>query len=779
MTNRLSYKQLKNFEIEKIVNEGVISDIDIIGQNRAIEALLFSLAIESDGYNIYLAGEAGQGKATAAKIFAKQKAKLRPTSPDLCYVYNFLKPKVPLLIQLPTGHGLQFQKDMEELIEVLLVELPKAIGAQDFEENKTAISKDYTKKKDEVLKIVSNEAKKYDFGVKTTGTGIYFMPIVNGIIITEEEYNNLEDTQKEEIMEKSTTLQDNINHVMNKIREYETLSKTEIEELEFTQLLFVVGRATSKLFEKYISNDAVLKYLKNIKEDILDNLGIFIEDTQQPEDDIMSMLPWNTKKEAEDPFTRYKVNLIVDNSNCKGAPVIVSHNPTYQNLVGEVEYDNEFGNFTTDFMKIKAGLLHKANNGYLILRAKDLNIFAIEALLRSLKTKEVVIEPIKEFQTLAVNSISPSNLKDLNVKVILIGDFHLYDVLQSYEEDFRKLFKIRGDFDYEMSADSQNINKIIAFINIFAKNKNLEFSKCSKISIIENAVRLSGRKDKITTNFGLITELCEQAAAWASFDNSLIINKNHVIKALDKRHYRNNLYEEKITSLIDEEIIMINTTGSKIGQVNGLAVIDMEEYAFAKPTKITATSYAGKAGVINIEKEARLSGKVHDKGVQVLAGYLGNTYAKEFPLSISLRIGFEQNYSGIDGDSASSAELFAIISSISETPLTQELAVTGSLNQFGEIQAIGGATEKIEGFFDTCNKRGLTGNQGVVIPIQNTTDLVLKDEVIEAVKQNKFHIFPISNVNQGIELLTGESSDDIHHKVQLRLKKYSEIADKE
>ncbi|MCL1996991.1 MAG: AAA family ATPase [Defluviitaleaceae bacterium] len=785
MTTRLDYTQLKNFEIERIVKELAPKleseklSTPIIGQTRATEAINFGLTIDAPGYNIYLAGESGLGKATAAHTFASEKAKNRPTPPDICYVYNFTKPKEPVLIQLPPGQGKQFKKDMAELVDELLAEIPQALSAPDFEESKNAISKNFGKKRDEIMKYVSKEARKYDFEVKPTNTGVYFMPIVDGKPITEEEFGELKDTKREEILEKSAKMHDNMTHIMGAIRELEVVAKTHFEELEFTRLLFVVGKTIGPLFERYIKSSDILSYLKEVREDILSNPDAFLDDPPAQEDDVLPLMPWSQKKDTEDPLIKYKVNIVVDNSSLQGAPVITNYNPTYYTMVGEVEYDSDHGNFNTDFMKIRPGLLHRANGGYLILRANDINMFAMEAMLRTLKTREVVIEPIKELQTIPLNSINPQKLTELDVKVILLGDFYLYDILQTYEEDFRELFKIRGDFDYEMTTNEENIQNVLTYITNFAKEKEASFTKTALVAIMEHVARLGGRKDKLTSNFNLLAEILQEAVTRAKLEGDHTIDCHHIKKTLEQRRYRNSMYEDKLTALIEEEIIMIDTTGSKVGQVNGLAVIDLDEYAFAKPTKITATSYAGKSGVINIEKEARLSGRVHDKGVQVLAGYLGNTYAKEFPLAISIRIAFEQNYAGIDGDSASSAELFAIISSIAEIPLSQELAVTGSLNQFGESQAIGGATEKIEGFFDICAKRGLTGNQGVIIPIQNVADLLLKNQVIEAVQENKFHIYPISNIDQGIELLTGATAEKVHKMVKERLKLYSEEAMKE
>ena len=781
---KLHYTQLKNFAIDELVSkfydqlehlQAPDTSPLIQFQHRAIKSLNLALSIDAPGYNVYLSGEVGTGKEALAKEIAQNFAKYKPTPPDQVYVYNFDEPKTPLLFLFEPGQATVFKQEMALLVEELSAELPKTLSHQAFEDSKSAISKLYTQKRDEVIKHISEEAKKYDFGVKATGTGIYFMPIVDGVIITEEEYNNLAEEQKDSIMARSNEMQENVQHIMTRIREFDHMAKTDMEELEFTELLFVVGRIFAPLLEKYLANERVLAYLKHVKEDVLENLAAFVEQVEAGEEDIMAaMMPWNAKKDIEDPLQKYKVNVIVDNSKLTGAPVIIDYNPSYQTMVGEVEYENEYGNFTTDFMKIVPGLLHKAHGGYLILRAKDLTVPTWESVLRTLKTGEVVIEPLKEYQTLAVANIKPQNLNNTDVKIILLGDFHLYDILATYEDDFRQLFKVRGDFDYEMNLADNAVLSMLQHVSQFEKQRSTKFEPDALSEIIAYSTRVAGSQDKLVSNLSLVDELLEEAVAFAKLDNQATVAGQTVRKAIDEKILRNNLYEQKLTDYIDKDIIMLDTTGQKVGQINGLSVIDMAEYAFGKPTKITATSYAGKSGVINIEKEARLSGPIHDKGVHILSGYLGHMYAQEHPLSVPIRISFEQNYSGIDGDSASSTELYAIVSSLSGIPITQEIAVTGSMNQYGEIQAIGGATEKIECFFDTCKKRGLTGAQGVIIPASNLKDLVLKNEVIEAVKHEQFAIYAVEHIDQGIELLMQTAASEVHKKVQERLNHYAQ-----
>ena len=476
----------------------------------------------------------------------------------------------------------------------------------------------------------------------------------------------------------------------------------------------------------------------------------------------------------------------MDNSETKGAPVIVDFNPTYYNLVGEVEYDSEFGNLTTDFMKIKGGLFHKANGGYLIVQAQDIltNVQAWEAVRRVIKTKEISMESLREqLGAVAMPTLKPEPIP-VNIKVIMIGSSYYYEMLNEYDEEFQKLFKIRADFDYEMPRTQKNIMDMAKFIHDFSvKEKTGPFDASAVAKVVELSSRMAQRQDKLSTRFNQIVEILCEAATWAHLQQDSMITAGHVQKAIDEKEQRLKLYEEKLDEMLEEGVVMIDTSGSKVGQINGLAVLDMGSYEFGNPSRITATTYIGMSGIVNIEKEADMSGSTHNKGVQIITGYLGQKYAQEFPLSMSCRICFEQNYGGIDGDSASSTELYCILSSLSELPINQELAVTGSVNQRGEIQAIGGVTYKIEGFFDLCRKRGLTGSQGVIIPISNVKDLVLKDEVVEAVKNGVFHIYPIHTIDEGIELLTGVEAGTIdesgrypihtvHGKVMKKLKEY-------
>jgi len=793
MFKELEYNKLKNFCNADELGFKSIKEIDsfsnIIGQNVASEALDFGLKIKAKGYNIFVSGVPGTGKTTFAKKYAKEIAKNEPTPDDLCYVYNFQNPKSPKLLRFPAGLGKKFKDDFDEVINVLSIEIPKAFISDNFENEKDKIFKTYQDKRDDVIKEMTEEAKKHEFGVKMTNSGMYFLPIIDGQTISEDDFDSLTDEQKDQISEKSELVQEKASEIMRVIKDYEKDTKKEIDDIEYNTGLLIVGRFFSSLQEQYTFNDDVIKYLKDVKEDIIENVDCFIEDENEEDEAMQLMAPWIGKKNNEDILSKYKVNLIVDNSETVGAPVVENYNPTYTNLIGDIEYDNEYGNFTTDYMKIKPGILHEANGGYLILSVVDLlsNMYSWEALKRVIKTGEIVIEPLKEYQLggISVSTIKPEKVK-VDVKIILIGTSYYYDLLSENDDEFLKLFKVCSMFDYEMDKNAENQFAVCQFIKNFTDRKDvLDFDVSAVSEIIEYSSRIAERQDKFTTKFSQLNEILEEANVWAKLDNSEIVLKKYVAKAIDKKLERMRLYENKLNDMILENEIMIDTEGKKVGQINGLAVMDMGGYTFGKPTRITATVYMGKAGIVNIEKEAEMSGCIHDKGIQVIIGFLGENFAQDFPLSLSCRICFEQNYNGIDGDSASSTELYCILSSLSGLPINQEISVTGSVNQKGEIQPIGGVTYKIEGFFDICKKRGLTGNQGVIIPVQNIKDIVLKNDVIEAVKAKKFHIYPISSIDEGIEILTGIKAgkkgsrgkypqNSVYGKVYKRLKKYYE-----
>ncbi len=790
MIKELKYSELKRFCRNKdiAIDEGKYNG-HIIGQPSGAEALEFGLSVKSKGYNIYLAGLPASGKTTYAEKFAKDIASKEKTPDDMCYVLDFAKTGAPKLLRLKAGMGKEFRNDMEELVNQLSIELARAFSSVEYNDDKDRIMKNAQKKKDEVVKELADEAKKYNFGVKTSSNGgVYFLPILDGKTITEEEYDELSDEDKDKINEGSDEVHELASDSMKKMRDIDRFAKTEMDNMDYNISLFIVGHFIAPLQEKYIDNKEVSEYLISVKEDILNNIELFTDSEEDTGDDPLSaMMPWGFKRSNADMLNKYGVNVFVDNSSLKGAPVIVDYNPTYTNLLGEVEYENENGSLITDFMKIKAGLMHRANGGYLILRASDLlsNAFAWDTLKRTLITGKVTIEPLKELQFggITVAGLQPQSA-EVDVKVIIVGTMYYYELLSRYDDDFSKLFKICALFDYEMDFSEENINAMLGFVkNYCNENSLLPIDNGAMCELLEYSVRLAERQDKLTTRFGLICNIISEADAWARLDNAECISKEYITKASNKSLERINIYAKKYGRMIADNEIMIDTRGEAVGQINGLCVMEMGDYTFGMPTRITASTYTGKAGIVNIEKEAEMSGSVHDKGMQVLIGYLGGKYAQRYPLTLSCRVCFEQSYNSVDGDSASSTETYAIISSLSGCPINQQLAVTGSMDQRGRIQPIGGVTYKIEGFFDVCNERGLTGEQGCIIPASNIKDLVLKDDVIDAVKAGKFHIYAIDDIDDGIELLMGRkagralsgggySKDSVHYLAENKLKTY-------
>lgn len=758
----------------------------IIGQERAVNALKFGLRIKTRGYNIYMSGMTGTGKTSYAESYIRKIAAKEKTPDDWCYIFNFDKTNQPIAINLPAGLGKVLQKDMDDFIKILKQEITKAFDSDEYEKEKNNIIKEFQDIRDNLLNQLNEDAEKQGFKVKTTSAGIYFLPVIEGKTLSEQEYGELDERLKHEINEKSNIMQNETIDIIRKIRNIEKDAEEKVCQWDNKIALFAVGMHINDLKEKYKDYGKVIHYLDKVQNDILENLDDFREE-EVSEEQQQLIIPWVKSSEAS-PTDKYKVNLLVDNSELKGAPVIIDFNPTFYNLLGKFEYENEFGTMTTDYTLIKAGLFHQANGGYLILQAKDVlsNVQAWEALKRVLKTKKISVENMKEQMGLvAVSALKPEPIP-VRIKVILVGNAYLYQMLYEYDEDFRKLFKIKSDFDEEMDRNSENILELAHFISSFCKReKTLHFDKTGVAKVVDYSSWLTEDQNKLTTRFNDIVEILCESCAWAEIDEDVLVRDKHVKKAILEKINRSNKYDKKLLELLEDGTIMIDTEGEVIGQINGLTILDMGDYSFGKPSRITAATYMGESGIVNIEREIEMSGTSHTKGVLILSGYIGQKYAQEIPLSLSASLCFEQLYNGVDGDSASSAELYAVLSSLAEAPIKQGIAVTGSVNQHGVIQPIGGATNKIEGFFELCKIRGLTDNQGVIIPYQNSKNLLLNDEVIEAVKLGKFHIYPVKTIDEGIEILTGLKAGEknkngsyprgtINYKVYEKLKRFAQ-----
>ncbi len=757
---------------------------DIIGQERAVRAMKFGVHIRQKGYNIYMCGISGTGRTTYAKEYLGEIAKKQKSPDDWCYVYNFENPSQPIAINLPSGMGREFQEDIHELILLLQSEIVKAFNGADYENEKTLIYKELQEKRNKIFNDFNKYAEEQGFKVNATKGGIFFTPIVDGNPIDEEEYERLDEDVKANINAKLTAVQMQAVEHMRKIKELEKEAKDKTKELENRIVLFSIGFHIDDLKEKYNEFPKVVKYLDGLKMNILDNIDDFKEIESDDSANIFSQI---FEREDTKIKNRYSVNLFVDNGDKEGAPVIVEYNPTYNDLFGTLEYENRLGTLVTDFTMLKSGALHMANGGYLVLQANDVLSmpYMWEGLKKVLKTGKLSIENLRDQMGLmSISALKPESIP-IDVKVILVGSEYVYHLLYEYDEEFSKLFKIKVDFDDEMEANYENIQCLAQFISSFcAKEGCSPFTNEAVIKVAEYSSRLVGNQEKLSTRFNEIMEILIEANAWAQIDGNDIITPKEVVKAIEEKERRSNKYDEKFHEMLEDGTIMIETEGKSVGQINGLSIVNLGDIAFGKPSKITATTYMGKSGVINIEREVEMSGTTHSKGVMILSSYIGEKYAQDIPLALTATVTFEQLYGGIDGDSASSTELYAILSSLSGVPIRQDIAVTGSINQKGEIQPVGGITHKIEGFYKLCKIRGLTGKQGVIIPRQNIRNLCLKDEVIESVEKGLFNIYAIENIDEGIEILTGipagKKLEDgsfeegtIHEKVYNKLREYA------
>lgn len=760
----------------------------IIGQERAVQAMDFGLKIKRHGYNIFMTGHTGTGKLSYARSIIQKIAEKQPVPGDWVYVYNFKKPGEPIALNLPAGRGRIFVRDIDNLLENLKEDIPKAFNTEEYERQKGNILKEFQETRTALMEELNSVAQEMGFVLKRTGTGFLSVPLKDGKELNEEEFNQLEKTEREEVEKKSTEVQLKAMEILRRIQNKEKKMRDQFKDLEQRTALHAVGYLIDELREKYKEFPRIINYLKALQEDVLENLSDFKDD----EDDKQFPFPWIKRHAQDSAAIKYSVNLIIDNSQTRGAPVVVETNPTYYNLIGRVEYENRFGMVTTDFSMIKGGALHRANGGYLILQAKDLllNFQSWEVLKRVLKTREIRMETIGEqYALLTMATLKPEPIP-LEVKVVLIGSPLLYHLLYWYDDDFRKLFKIKADFDIVMDRSLENMTKMAAFISSHCQRENLKhFDRSGVARVVEYSSRLAEHQEKLTTCFNEIVEILYEADAWAEIEGSSLVTAAHVDRAIKEKIFRSNKYEKKLLELIQEGHILLDCEGSREGQVNGLAIMDLGDYVFARPTRITASTYLGRRGIVNIERESKMSGRIHDKGVLILNGYLGEKYGRHVPLNLSAGICFEQSYEGVEGDSASSAELYALLSSLSGLPLKQSLAVTGSVNQKGEIQPVGGITRKIEGFFAACKIKGLTGEQGVIIPHQNVVNLMLDEEVVESVREGKFHIYAVKTVDEGMEILTGvpagERGEDgnypegtVNYLVEKKLKEYNEALKK-
>ena len=786
--NELSFKDLRKVcdpNVFKFEDTSTLEGIETgIGQDRGIKALEFGINVDVKGYNIYLEGPSGVGKTMYAKNYLNIISKKKKVPSDWCYIYNFDNPNEPIAVSLSAGQGKEFKETMDLFVRDIRKDIKNTFNNDDFEKEKTLIKQEFEEKRTSLLDQLNNESEKHGFQVKSAQNGIYMMPIIDGKTIEEEEFDKLDDSIKKQFEEKSAIVQQQIIEAIGKIKEIERASDKKVQEWQSNVALLTVNSHINYLKNKYKRNKKINKFLTDVKQDILNNISIFVGQD-------VSTTPQVTgpRQEPPKPWLNYRVNLFVDNSETEGAPVIMDSNYSYNNIFGMLEYENYYGSLKTDFTMLKPGLLHKANGGYIIFQAKDLlaNGYCYEALKKALRIKEIAIEnAVDQRSSMVMVSLKPEPIP-LDVKVLVVGNDNIYQSLLAMDSDFRKLFKIKVEFEENAPITIENLNKLAGFIHGFCEQEELpHLDKGAVAKIVEYASKLADDKDKISTRFTEIAQIVGEAATWAKMDRKKIVTAEYVDTALRERTERVEKYNSKYMEMIEENTLLIDTKGFVEGQINGLTVMTIGDYTFGKPVKITASTYCGKTGVVNIEREVELSGSTHSKGVLILTGYLGEMFAQDIPLSLTASICFEQLYNGVDGDSASSTELYAILSSLSGVPINQSLAVTGSVNQKGEIQPIGGVNDKIEGYYEVCKMRGLDGSNGVIIPIQNVNNLHLSDEIIESVKNKQFHVYAISTIDEGIEILTGVPAGkkdsngkfpagSINYLAQEKLKKYAKV----
>jgi ATP-dependent Lon protease len=734
---------------------------EIIGQDRGVEAFRFGINIDKPGYNVLVTGMTGSGRMSTVKRLLEELSKKDRAPEDLCYVNCFKNPESPILLRLRNGVGSAFKKDVKAFVDALKKEIPEIFESQEYINMKKQIMEAYEGQANGFYKDLDQKVKAEGFAMVDVQMGQFkrpeLMPIVDEKPVPLEQVEAMVEKGRfpkeefEEMKSKHGMLREQLDQIFLDLRHLQREIKEKMEAMDRATFVKNASEFADPIISKY-PNEEIKEYIESMIEDMADHLEIF---SPQPQPQIPG-LPMPAPE--SDRFQPYEVNLLVDNGAQKSPPVVVEEYPTYRNIFGSIErVVDRSGVWRTDFSKIKAGSLIKANGGFLVFNLMDAitepGVWA--ALKRALKSKKLEIQTFDPMYFFTTTGLKPEPI-EMDLKVVLISDAYLYQLLLHYDPDVTKIFKVRADFDTTMDKNEQSIQKFAEFIKMATDDESLRpFDRTAVAALVEQAVRMTGRQEKISTSFPAIRDLIRESDFWAGRENSEVTRASHVEKAISSKIYRSNMVEEHLQEMIDRGTLMIEVEGEVVGQVNGLAVYSLGDYMFGKPSRITASTSMGRAGLINIEREADMSGSTHNKGVLILSGYLRKKYAQDKPLSMSASIAFEQSYSGVDGDSASSTEVYALLSSLSGTPISQSIAVTGSVNQKGEVQAIGGVNQKIEGFFDCCMHKGLTGTQGVMIPESNVKDLMLRGDVVDAVKNGRFHIYSVKTIDEGIEILTG------------------------
>ncbi|HSM56355.1 MAG TPA: ATP-binding protein [Candidatus Sulfomarinibacteraceae bacterium] len=761
-SSRLSADRLYHHTDPKTLNfettEELNGMVPVVGQDRALDAVRFGTGIQQQGYNLFALGPHGLGKYDAINQFIEQRAGNMPIPPDWCYVHNFEQSHKPRALELPAGRGVQLRDDMVKLVDELQAVLPAAFDSEEYHAQRQAIEEEFKERQEQGFEELKDKAQERNIALVQTPSGLAFAPMRDGEVINPKDFLSLPEEEQKRVQSEIEDLQEQLQRILRQVPQWQKETRDHVKELKKEVATFTVSPLFEELREKYSDLPKVLDYLEDVQKHVIENVDNFLQSASDDENPLAAMMRGQRAPSQPPSFTEYEVNLLVDNSDREGAPIVHIELPTYHNLIGRVEHMSQMGALLTNFTLIKPGAFHEANGGYLLLDARKLlqQPYAWEGMKRCLRTREIAIESLGQmYSMISTVSLEPEPIP-LDIKVVLLGERILYYLLYQYDPEFGELFKVMVDFDDRVERSEQSNETYAQFIaSMVRRNELRHFDRAAVARIIEHSARLASDQERLSTHMQSISDLLREANYWAGESGNGVVHEEDVQKAIDEQIYRASRLRERMQEAILRDTVLIDTSGEQVGQINGLSVLTLSSYAFGRPSRITARVQMGKGEVIDIERRVELGGPIHSKGVFILSGFLGSRYAAERPLSLSASIVFEQSYAGVDGDSASSAELYALLSALAEAPIKQAFAVTGSVNQHGEVQAIGGVNEKVEGFFDICQERGLTGEQGVLIPDANVKNLMLRQDVRDAVADGKFHIYPVENIDQGIELLTG------------------------
>lgn len=763
LTSEQLYRKCDAAKFDFTTTADLEERLSALGQDRAICAVELGINIKSRGYNLFCLGPEGTGKTSLVKRILEKEGKQRPTPDDWAYVYNFDEPHKPIAVNFPAGAAAGFAKDMEEFAYAMEHDLPEAVKNELYEEQLSVIREKYQEKRNDYVKVLQKKAKGKKVSLLHMPMGVVVAPMKNGEIISPDVFDTLSDDEKNEIMADLNAMQEEIAQHQDDAPGWEEKQTEEIKKLQEKLVKDAIKKPINDIKQRYRGNKKVAEYLKAVQNYILENIPSFVPNYDQDskpqteEEPMAGLLSQLKNQQEEDKYSKFKVNVVVKNVLDSGAPIVLLDHPTQGNLVGKVERIQQFGALITDFTLIKGGALHRANGGFLLIDARKLLLqpYSWDSLKRALASKEIKIEAPSEDTSFSTISLDPQPIP-LDVKVVMTGDAELYDLLSERDPDFSDYFKVEADFGMIIDRTDENEVEYAKLIGSLTKKKNLRsLNKQAVARVIEYSSRLADDSEKLTAHVSSIGDLLKEADYWARKSKASQIGKNHVDQAIKSQIYRSDRVNRAMLEQIDKGTILLDVKGERVGQINGLVVYNFTRNSFGKPTRITTQVRLGRGEFINIEREVAMSGPIHSKGVLILQALIANRFAKRSPLSLSASIVFEQSYGGVDGDSASSTEYYCMLSAIANLPIKQSLAVTGSINQFGEIQPIGGVNEKIEGFFEVCKYNGLTGKQGVIIPRTNVVNLMLREDVLEAVENGQFSIYAIDDVDDGIELLTG------------------------